>query len=86
MKTIRALLVASALCVALGVSAAEPDNINTADAQTLATLEGIGEKRAAAIIEYRSKHGSFVSIEHRVKIKGIGIKTVEKNRDNITGR
>ncbi len=86
MKTIRALFAAFVLCAALGVSAAEPVNINTADARTLATIAGIGEKRAAAIIEYRSKHGPFVAIEDLVKVKGIGIKTVEKNRDNMTVR
>lgn len=84
MKAIRAFLVASVLATALVVLAAEPVNINTADAQTLATLEGIGEKRAEAIIEYRSKHGPFVSIEDLIKVKGIGVKTLEKNRDSMT--
>lgn len=84
MKALRAFLVASVLSTALGVPAAEPVNINTADAQTLATLEGVGEKRAEAIIEYRSTHGPFVSIEDLVKVKGIGVKTLEKNRDNMT--
>ena len=84
MKAIRAFLVALVLSTALVVLAAEPVNINTADAQTLATLEGIGEKRAEAIIEYRSKYGPFVSIEDLVKVKGIGVKTLEKNRDSMT--
>lgn len=79
----RAFFVAAVLSTALVVLAAEPVNINTADAQTLATLEGIGEKRAEAIIEYRSKHGPFTSIEDLVKVKGIGVKTLEKNRDNM---
>lgn len=83
MKAIRAFFVAAVLSAALVVLAAEPVNINTADAQTLATLEGIGEKRAEAIIEYRSKHGPFMSIEDLVKVKGIGVKTLEKNRDNM---
>lgn len=86
MKAVRAFLVASVLSTALVVLAAEPVNINAADAQTLATLKGIGEKRAEAIIEYRSKHGPFVSIEDLVKVKGIGAKTLEKNRDNMTVR
>jgi competence protein ComEA len=84
MNAIRAFLVASVLSTALAVLAAEPVNINTADAQTLATLEGIGEKRAQAIIEYRSRHGPFVSIEDLIKVKGIGVKTLEKNRDSMT--
>jgi competence protein ComEA len=76
--------VASVLSTALVVLAAEPVNINTADAQTLETLAGIGEKRAEAIIEYRSKHGPFVSVEDLLKVKGIGVKTLDKNRDNMT--
>ncbi len=84
MKAIRAFLAVTLLSAALVVLAAEPVNINTADSQTLATLEGIGEKRAKAIIDYRSKHGPFVSVEDLVKVKGIGVKTLEKNRDSMT--
>lgn len=46
-------------------------NINTADAKTLMTLPGIGETRAAAIIEYRQQEGTFESIEDLMKVKGI---------------
>lgn len=82
MKALRAFLVASALSTVL--LAAEPVNINTADAETLATLQGIGEKRADAIVDYRTRHGPFVSVDDLVKVKGIGVKTVEKNRDRMT--
>jgi competence protein ComEA len=81
-KALRAFLVASALSAA--VWATEPVNINTADAETLATLQGIGEKRAEAIIDYRTRHGPFVSVDDLIKVKGIGVKTVEKNRDRMT--
>jgi competence protein ComEA len=81
-KALRAFLVASALSAV--VLATEPVNINTADAETLATLQGIGEKRAEAIIDYRSRHGPFVSVDDLVKVKGIGDKTLEKNRDRMT--
>lgn len=46
-------------------------NINTADAQTLMTLPGIGETRAAAIIEYRQQEGEFETIEDIMNVKGI---------------
>jgi competence protein ComEA len=82
MKALRVFLVASALSAV--VLATEPVNINTADAETLATLQGIGEKRAEAIIDYRSRHGPFVSVDDLVKVKGIGDKTLEKNRDRMT--
>lgn len=46
-------------------------NINTADAQTLMTLPGIGETRAAAILTYREQMGAFGSIEDIMNVKGI---------------
>ena len=59
-------------------------NINTASAVQLMELDGIGEVKAAAIIEYRREHGIFKSIDELVNVKGIGEKTLEKNRDKIT--
>ena len=63
---------------------AEPVNINTADAATLAReLKGVGETRAQAIIEHRSQHGPFRSIEELSLVKGIGPKVIEQNRANL---
>ncbi len=63
---------------------AEPVDINSADAQTLAAnINGVGAKKAAEIIRYREKHGSFNSIEELENIKGIGPKLIEKNRRNL---
>ena len=50
----------------------EKININTADAEKLMTLTGIGESRAAAIIEYRENCGGFKKIEEIMDVKGIG--------------
>ena len=59
-------------------------NINTADAKSLAEeLNGIGVKKAQAIVDYRTEHGDFKTIESLTEVKGIGLKTVEKNRDSI---
>ncbi len=59
-------------------------NINTADASTIAKeLKGIGPQKAQAIIEYRNQNGPFKSIESLTEVKGIGLKTVEKNRSLI---
>jgi competence ComEA-like helix-hairpin-helix protein len=56
-------------------------NINRADATTLAaSLNGIGPKKAEAIVVYREQHGSFKQIEDLALVKGIGPKTIEKNR------
>lgn len=69
--------------ISLGVFAA-PININTADADTLAAeLTGIGATKAAAIVAYRESHGLFKSLDDLVNIKGIGAKTLEKNRANL---
>lgn len=50
-------------------------NINTAGAQDLQKLNGIGEKKAAQIIAYRQKNGQFKRIEDLKKVSGIGDKT-----------
>jgi competence protein ComEA len=73
---------ASLVTLAKGVKANV--NINTADAETLSLeLKGVGPKRAEAIIAYRNQHGPFKSIEDLLKIKGIGKKMLEKNREKI---
>jgi len=63
---------------------AGPVNINTADAATLAKeLNGVGLKRAQAIVEYRQKHGPFKSADELALVKGIGAAAVAKNRELI---
>ncbi|MBP0983633.1 MAG: helix-hairpin-helix domain-containing protein [Oscillospiraceae bacterium] len=59
-------------------------NINTASAAELMALDGIGEVKAAAIVEYRREHGEFRSVDELLNVKGIGEKTLEKNRSRIT--
>lgn len=62
-------------------------NINTANTATLATLlHGVGPKKAAAIIAHRQKHGPFKSADALNQVKGIGEKTLEKNRARIVVR
>ena len=58
-------------------------NINTATMEELHSLKGIGHTKAVAIMEYRKKH-PFKKIEDIMKIKGIGKKTFEKIKDDIT--
>lgn len=59
-------------------------NINTASAAELQDkLVGIGGKKAQAIVDYRTKHGNFQSIEQLAEVSGIGQATIEKNRANI---
>lgn len=58
-------------------------NINTASLEELMTLDGIGEERAAAIIEYRNKNGLFRSVDELGEVEGIGDVTLERNRDRL---
>lgn len=58
-------------------------NLNTADTATLQQLNGVGEKKAAAIIAYREENGSFKSIDELKKVAGIGDKTFENLKAEI---
>lgn len=59
-------------------------DINTAEAEQLKTLNGIGDSKAKSIIEYREQNGGFKSIEEIKNVTGIGEKMFEKIKDNIT--
>jgi competence protein ComEA len=59
-------------------------NINTADADQLMELPGIGETKAAAIINYRESYGPFTAIEQIMNVSGIGPSTFENLKDLIT--
>ena len=59
-------------------------NINTASADELSTLPGVGMKKAEAIIDYRELNGDFTSTEEIVNVKGIGPKMLEKISALIT--
>lgn len=83
LKTILASLILSC-ALALPAFAADPVDINTADAKTLAEgLNGIGMSKAEAIVAYREENGPFASVDDLAKVKGVGEKTVERNRDLI---
>ncbi len=78
-----ALLVVWAVLTGIAL-AAERVDINTADADRLdRVLTNVGPARAAAIVEYRRLNGPFRSAEELALVRGIGLKTVEKNRDRI---
>ena len=64
--------------------AAEKVNVNTADAATIdRVLLNVGPAKAEAIVAHRKANGAFRSAEQLAMVKGIGLKTVEKNRDRI---
>jgi competence protein ComEA len=64
---------------------AGPVDINTADADTIAgAINGVGEKKAAGIVQYREANGPFASVDELANVKGIGMRTVDRNRENLT--
>lgn len=84
MRILKTLLLTLALSLPMFAGAAEPVNVNTADATTIAAnLNGIGDTKARAIVEFREKNGPFKSADELVKVKGVGLKTVDKNRELI---
>lgn len=98
-KNIRSGLVFVSLMIMIGLglspaSAAEAGvstkiktekiNLNTANIEQLANLPGIGEKKAEAIVAYRTSNGPFASAEDLLKVKGVGDKLLEKIKPMLT--
>ena len=84
MKNVKGILFAVVLALVSFGAWAVPVDINKADATTLAAeLNGVGVSKAAAIVAYREANGPFLHIEDLSNVKGIGVKTVEKNRSNL---
>lgn len=66
------------------VLTAELININTATAEKLDTLPGIGASKAQAIVDYRGLNGAFITIEDIMNVSGIGQATYDGIKDLIT--
>ncbi|MBB6445958.1 helix-hairpin-helix domain-containing protein [Bacillus benzoevorans] len=69
---------------ALGSSDEGKVNLNTASEEELQTITGIGPSKAAAIIEYRETNGHFQEVEQLMEISGIGEKTFEKLKEEVS--
>src|SRR5438477_13192210 len=59
-------------------------NINNASKEELDSLKGIGPVKAQAIIDYRNQNGPFKSLDDIKKVKGIGDKTYDEIKGDIT--
>ncbi|MCI0568296.1 MAG: helix-hairpin-helix domain-containing protein [Acidobacteria bacterium] len=82
-----ALFVLAAPVPALGAAGDEKAprvNLNTATAEDLTSLPGIGPSYAKRIVDYREKNGPFKRVEDLLNVQGIGEKTLEKIRDRVT--
>lgn len=79
------LLAALLFGCALGAAAADPVDINAANAGELAAaLVGVGQSKAEAIVDYREANGPFKSIDDLALVKGIGAATIDRNRDKLS--
>ena len=85
-----ALALATACAVALAAQAADPQpgltgtvNVNTATAEELQLLPGIGAARADALIQLRKQRGGFKSLEQLKDVKGIGDASLERLRPYV---
>ena len=59
-------------------------NINTADASELQKIKGVGPKTAQAIIQWRKQQGPFKTVDQLLAIKGIGEKTLQRMRGQVS--
>jgi competence protein ComEA len=64
--------------------AAAPINLNSATAEQLDTLDGVGPATAQKILEYRTQHGGFASVDDLAQVTGIGPKKLEALKAQVT--
>lgn len=77
MKLLSLLIIGATLCFGAV-------DINKADKKELMAIDGVGEAKADAILEYRKKNNCFKNIQELKEVKGFGDKFLEKNRAGIT--
>ena len=80
---VAAFLMVMAMVAAAGAENVEKININKAPVSELMKLKQVGEAYAEKIVAYREKNGPFEKPEDIMKVKGIGTKTYEMNKDRI---
>jgi competence protein ComEA len=88
-KHIMATILLVTFLVGLGIGTALAQdqvkvNINKASVDELSTLKRIGPSYAQRIVDYRKQNGPFEKPEDIMKVRGIGIRTFEANKDFIT--
>ncbi len=75
------LIMLLALFVVNSVAMAAPVNVNSADAKTIAdALAGIGQKKAEAIVKYRTEKGPFKTVDELTQVSGVTKKILAKNQ------
>lgn len=77
------LVIASLLAFSMTPAWAAVD-INTATVAELEAVNGIGPKKAQAIVDYRKKNGAFKSVDDLENVKGLGKASIDKMRADLT--
>lgn len=65
-------------------TASAPVDVNTASAEELVVVPGIGKSLAQRIVDFREKNGAFASVDDLLKVQGIGEKSLAKLRPHLT--
>lgn len=75
-------LLFSFLLLFSAIASARAVNVNTASAEEIAdAMSGIGIVKARAIVDDRKMNGEFKSLDEVARVKGVGLATIEKNRE-----
>ena len=84
MKSLKIILFGILLGLSFAAVAQDGLNINTASVEMLAeTIDGVGMRKAEAIVRYREENGPFASVDELLEVSGIGPKTLERSRDKL---
>ncbi|QOC23847.1 ComEA family DNA-binding protein [Wenzhouxiangella sp. AB-CW3] len=83
-KLVIVALLLSLAVVQTGLADEARIDVNTATVEELAeTLHGVGMAKAQAIVEHRETNGPFEHIDELIEVQGIGLRTVDNNRERI---
>jgi len=80
----RKVILLGPLFFSFSINAFSAVDLNSASADQLEVLNGIGRSKAQAIVEYRQKHGYFISVEDLNNVPGFSHKNVEKLKPELS--
>jgi len=84
MKKILIAVFVTSLLIIHSQAFAQAIDVNQATLEELVeNLNGVGAHKAQAIIDYREQYGDFGSMEELLQVKGIGLSTLENNKDRL---